>query len=343
MMKQAIEMIIEGLDLSLQQAAEVMNCIMDGEATQAQTGGILTALRMKGETVEEITGFAGAMREKSVKIIPKTSMLIDTCGTGGDCTGTFNISTAAAFVVSAAGICVAKHGNRSVSSKSGSADVLEALDVNIDIPRNTVEKCIEDIGIGFMFAPHFHKAMKHVAAPRRELGIRTVFNILGPLTNPAGARYQLLGVYDEKLTEPLACVLQNLGTSRAMVVHGMDGMDEITITDKTRVAELKDGKVKSYTISPEDFGMQRADMASIKGGDSETNAGIIRAVFSGQRGAKSDIVALNAGAAIYICGRADSLAKGVQRAQQILENGSAAIKLDEMIKYTNAILSRGKS
>ncbi len=335
--QQAIQKIIEKHDLTRSEAALVMDEIMSGQATPAQIGGFLTALRMKGETTEEITGFAQTMRERAVKIYPQAPVLIDTCGTGGDCSGTFNISTAAAFVVSAAGIAVAKHGNRSVSSGSGSADVLEALDVKIDIPPQAIQKCIEEIGIGFMFAPHFHQAMKYAAPPRRELSVRTVFNILGPLTNPAGANCQLLGVYDEKLTEPMANVLLNLGTKRAMVVHGMDGLDEITVTDKTKVSEIIDGRVKNYTISPEDFGIERADIRSIKGGDSKQNARMIKEILTGKSGAKSDIVALNAGACIYLCGGADSVAKGVAQAQKIIKDGSGMKKIEEMAAFTNAV------
>ena len=335
MIQQAIRMIIEREDLSTSQAASAMDTIMSGGATPAQIGGMLTALRMKGVTVEEVTGFAQTMREKSVKIYPERPVMIDTCGTGGDCSGTFNISTAAAFVVSAAGIAVAKHGNRSVSSKTGSADVLEALGVNIDISPQAVQRCIEEIGIGFMFAPHFHQAMKYAAPVRRELGVRTVFNVLGPLTNPACATHQLLGVYSAELTEPLAKVLLNLGTKRAMVVFGMDGLDEMTVTTKTRVSEIKDEQVINYTVSPEDVGIAIADPQSIKGGDKTENARIIRAIFDGETGAKSDIVALNAGASIYLCGGAETLAQGIARAQQVLSSGIAAAKLEEMIRFTN--------
>lgn len=337
MIKQAIKMVLERQNLSTPQAAIVMRDIMSGDATPAQIGSILTALRMKGETVDEITGFAQTMRENSRKIAPKATPLIDTCGTGGDSSGTFNISTAAAFVVSAAGSAVAKHGNRSVSSKCGSADVLEALGMKIDISPQAVQRCIDEIGIGFMFAPRFHQAMKHAAAPRQQMGVRTVFNILGPLTNPANAQYQLLGVFDETLTRVMADVLRNLGSKRAMVVHGSDGLDEITISGKTKVSELKDGKVINYEIAPEQFGIARADLAAVKGGDSEVNAQIIRAVLHGEPGAKSDIVAMNAGAAIYTCGGADTLGLGIKAAQEILRNGKAAGKLKQMIAYTNGI------
>jgi anthranilate phosphoribosyltransferase len=337
MIVQAIKMVMDRQNLAEEQARCAMDDIMSGRATSAQIGGFLAALRMKGETAEEVGGFALAMREKSVRIHPNAQPMIDTCGTGGDSSGTFNISTAAAFVVSAAGISVAKHGNRSVSSKSGSADVLEALGVKIDLSPQSVQKCIEDIGIGFMFAPRFHMAMKYAAGPRKEMGVRTVFNILGPLTNPASASYQLLGVYDKDLTQLMAGVLQHLGTKRAMVVHGSDGLDEITISGTTRVSELKDGAVKSYDIAPENFGIERVSLAAVKGGDSVENAQIIRSVLDGESGAKSDIVAMNAGAAIYVCGGAQTPEQGIKRAQEILKDGSASVKLKQMITFTNEI------
>ena len=337
MIVQAIAKVLDGADLPQKEAVDVMSEVMSGQASPAQIGGLLTALRMKGESIGEISGFALAMREKATKISPKAATLIDTCGTGGDKSGTFNISTAAAFVAAAAGISVAKHGNRSVSSKSGSADVLEALGVKIDISPDAVEKCIEKVGIGFMFAPLFHQAMKHAAGPRAELGVRTVFNILGPLTNPAQAGYQLLGVYDARLVRTMAQVLKNLGTRRAMVVHGSGGLDEITISGTTHVAELKDGQIREYDISPEQFGIACADLHTVSGGDSTQNAKIIETVLHGQPGERSDITALNAGAAIYVCGGANTLAEGISRAQQILADGSAANKLHEMIGVTNAI------
>ena len=328
---------MDGQDLTREQAAQTMDDIMSGNASAAQIGGVLTALRMKGETVEEIVGFVTTMREKSTRIDPIAKPLIDTCGTGGDLSGTFNISTAAAFVVSAAGIAVAKHGNRSVSSRCGSADVLEALGVRIDMAPEDVKRAIDDIGIGFMFAPIFHGAMKHAAAARRELSARTVFNLLGPMTNPASAQYQLLGVYDEKLTNVVAKVLAEMGTSTAMIVHGSDGLDEITITGETMVSEVSGGCIKNYTITPEQFGLSRADIKEIAGGDSEANADIIRNILGGERGHKRNIVVLNAGAAIYVGGKAESMAEGIKLAQELLDNGSAAAKLNRMISYTNAI------
>ena len=336
MIDTAIKKILERKNLSMDEAQQAMNDIMSGSATQAQIGGFLTALRMKGETVEEITGFAKTMRNKAERITPKSEPLLDTCGTGGDSSGTFNISTAAAFVVSAAGIAVAKHGNRSVSSKSGSADVLEALGVKIDIAPDKVRQCIDDIGIGFMFAQRFHGAMKYAAPVRRELGVRTVFNMLGPLTNPAGAGHQLLGVYDKDLTQPVAEVLKGLGTKSAMVVHGEDGLDEITLCGKTYVSELKDGVIKNYTISPEDLGLKTAPACDIKGADSKQNARIIRSILEGEKGAAHDITILNAGAAIYICGGADSIKEGIDKAAALIEDGSAKRKLEQMISYTNA-------
>ncbi len=336
MIEAAIKSILERQNLSIDEAEQAMNDIMSGSATQAQIGGFLTALRMKGETVEEITGFAKTMRKKAERITPKSEPLLDTCGTGGDSSGTFNISTAAAFIVSAAGISVAKHGNRSVSSKSGSADVLEALGVKIDITPDKVQQCIDDIGIGFMFAQRFHGAMKYAAPVRRELGVRTVFNMLGPLTNPAGAQYQLLGVYSKELTQLFAEVLKGLGIKSAMVVHGEDGLDEMTVCGKTYVSELKDGVIKNYTISPKDLGLKLAPACEIKGADSMQNAQIIRSILGGEKGAAHDITILNAGAAIYICGGAGSIKEGISKASALIEDGSAKRKLEQMISYTNA-------
>jgi anthranilate phosphoribosyltransferase len=325
--------------------------IMGGEATHAQMAAFLTALRLKGETVEEITGAARVMRERATRIsVPRTSpsvdidrdeinveyeTILDTCGTGGSCTNSFNISTTTAFILAGAGIKVAKHGNRSVSSMCGSADVLEALGVNLDLPKETVEKCISEIGIGFLYAPLLHSAMKHVAPVRREIGIRTVFNILGPLSNPAGAQYQVLGVYQRELTGTMARVLGNLGSKRAMVVHGCDGIDEITVTGPTFVAELLNGQVREYEITPEQFGIKRAAMDEIRGGDAKVNAGIVRAVLSGEKGPKRDIVLLNAAAALYLVGKAADMAEGVKVAGCIIDGGEALKKLDLLVKATN--------
>ena len=258
MLKEAIAKLIEGKNLNEDEAISSLDCIMSGKATDAQIGSFITALRIKGETIEEVTGCAKVMREKAYKINPKIDYYIDTCGTGGDGSNTFNISTATAFVAAAGGVPVAKHGNRSVSSKSGSADVLESLGINIDVPPETAKECIEKVGIGFMFAPHFHKSMKYAAGPRKELGVRTIFNILGPLTNPANAKGQVLGVFDEKLTEPVANVLLNLGVEKAMVIHGLDGMDEITTTTRTKVSEVRDGSIINYYIDPEEYGFSLA-------------------------------------------------------------------------------------
>ncbi len=288
-----------------------MREIMQGEATDAQIAAYITALRMKGETVEEITGSARVMREKAVPIKLDARYQVDTCGTGGDMAHTFNISTTAAFVVAAAGVTVAKHGNRSVSSKSGSADVLQALGVNIEIPSHRAEECIKDIGIGFLFAPMMHLAMKYAIGPRREIGIRTIFNVLGPLTNPAKVTAQVMGVYAADLTTLLARALGNLGTTHAFVVHGMDGLDEITITDRTKVSEFRDGKVEDYFIHPSDFGLATGKAEDLKGGDAKENAAITMDVLKGQKGPRRDIVLLNAAAALAAAGRATDLKEGI--------------------------------
>ena len=281
MLKKAIQKIVEGRSLTEEEAMGAMNCIMAGEATQAQIGSFMTALRLKGETIEEITGCAKAMREKADRISPEVGYSIDTCGTGGDGSNTFNISTAAAIVAAAAGVTVAKHGNRSVSSRSGSADVLEALGVNISLSPGQVKECIEKIGIGFMFAPTFHKSMKHAAGPRKELGFRTIFNMLGPLTNPAGVKGQVLGVFHHSLTATIANVLLKLNIERAMVIHGMDGLDEISTAAPTKVCEIKDGEVLHYEINPEELGLRRASKEELAGGDAQANAMIINSIFEG--------------------------------------------------------------
>ena len=286
MLKEAIAKLIEGKNLNEDEAISSLDCIMSGKATDAQIGSFITALRIKGETIEEVTGCAKVMREKAYKINPKIDYYIDTCGTGGDGSNTFNISTATAFVAAAGGVPVAKHGNRSVSSKSGSADVLESLGINIDVPPETAKECIEKVGIGFMFAPHFHKSMKYAAGPRKELGVRTIFNILGPLTNPANAKGQVLGVFDEKLTEPVANVLLNLGVEKAMVIHGLDGMDEITTTTRTKVSEVRDGSIINYYIDPEEYGFSLAKKEELLGGEAKENADIICSIFNGEKGKK---------------------------------------------------------
>lgn len=335
MIKNMIGKVLEREDLTQEEAKAAMNYIMDGAATPAQIGSFLTALRMKGETIEEITGFALSMREKAEHIRPDVPYLIDTCGTGGDRADTFNISTGAAIVAAAAGIKVAKHGNRSVSSKCGSADVLEALGVDIDLPADGISRSIEETGFGFLFAQKFHGAMKHAAAPRRELGVHTVFNILGPLANPAGAKGQLLGVYQPEYTEKLAQALLKLNAEHALVIHSEDGLDEMSVCAPTKVTELMDGAIKTYNISPKDFGLPVRQRKEIEGGDPIVNAKIILSVLKGEKGAKRDITALNAGAAIYVGKGAASLAEGVKMALETLDNGSAYRKLKEIIEFTN--------
>ena len=350
--RDAIKTVVEGMHLTREQAAATMNAVMSGEATDAQIASLLTALRLKGETVDEIAGFAAAMREKVTPIRLRraetsassaeppsrrtTATVIDTCGTGGDGLHTFNISTIAALVAAGAGATVAKHGNRSVSSKCGSADVLKALGVNIEAPVAVVERCLSEAGIAFLFAPMLHKAMKHAIGPRREIGIRTVFNILGPLTNPAGATAQLLGVYNVALCETLAMVLRQLGTQRAFVVHGKDGQDEISLTGPTHVAELRDGRVESYTVEPELFALKRVRIADLAGGEPDDNARIARDVLAGKRGAHHDAVVLNAGAAIAAAGITGDIADGIMAAAESLKSGAARAKLDALVKLTNA-------
>lgn len=336
MLKNAISKLVEGQNLSEMEIIEALNCIMDGNATQAQIGSFITALRIKGETIEEITGCARVMREKADRISPDVEYYIDTCGTGGDGTNTFNISTATAFVAAAGGVSVAKHGNRSISSKSGSADVLEGLGINITLGPDQVKECIEKVGIGFMFAPTFHKSMKHAAGPRRELGIRTIFNILGPLTNPANAKGQVLGVFNGKLTEPMANVLMNLGLERAMVIHGMDGMDEITTTTSSRVSEVKDGKVMTYDLVPKSYGFKLATKEDLLGGDSKENAEIIKAIFDGEKGFKRDIVVLNSAAALYVGKAASSIEEGIEFAEEIIDSGKAKEKLNALRELSNS-------
>lgn len=343
MIKEAITKVVERKGLTEQEAVGVMNEIMNGEATPAQISSFITALRMKGETVEEITGCAKVMREKATTIKVKKDDLIDieeetildTCGTGGDKTNTFNISTTVAFVVAGAGIKVAKHGNRSVSSQCGSADILEALGVNLNVTPQVVEQCINEIGIGFLYAPLLHGAMKHAIGPRREIGIRTIFNILGPLTNPAQATAQVLGVYSSDLTEKIASVLGNMGTKRAMVVHGMDGLDEISTVGETKISEFKDGKVNTYYIKPEDFGIKRAKLEDINGGNVNENVLIIMDILNGKSGAGRDIVLLNAAAAFVVAGKAETISKGIPIAAESIDSGAALDKLEKLKELTN--------
>lgn len=343
MLQAAINKLVKGQHLSEEEISGVMETIMNGEATPAQIAAFITALRMKGETIEEITGCAKVMRSKAERILPNLDYYIDTCGTGGDGAHTFNISTAAAFVAAAGGVAVAKHGNRSVSSKSGSADVLEALGVKIDLSPDQVEKCIEDVGIGFMFAPTFHKSMKHAAGPRKELGIRTIFNILGPLTNPASAKGQILGVFDPDMVEPLTVVLKNLGLERAMVVHGEDGLDEITLTGKTKVCDLKDGNIEQYEIDPRTYGIEICSKDTLVGGDAKENADIIKSVLSNQAGSALDVVLLNSAAALYVGKAADSFEEGIKLAREIIESGKALDKLQQLISYSNEIYQKAVS
>ncbi|MFC1624089.1 anthranilate phosphoribosyltransferase [Candidatus Omnitrophota bacterium] len=342
MIKEAIKKIVGGLDLKRKEMIACMDEIMSGEATPAQIGSFITALRLKGETVEEITGAAMVMREKAVKIgINKgktakgAKTIVDTCGTGGSGTNSFNISTTSAFVVSGAGLKVAKHGNRGVSSPCGSADVVKALGVNIDIGPDKVKECIEKVGIGFLYAPLFHGAMKYAIGPRREIGIRTVFNVLGPLTNPANATSQVLGVYRKELTELMADVLKNLGTKRAFIVHGLDGLDEITITGKTKVSELKNKKVRTFYVKPQDFGMKPAKLADIKGGSAEDNAKITRDVLKGKKGPKKDIVLLNAAFALVAGEAAKDFKKGIKMAEESIRSGKAIKTLERLVEFTN--------
>lgn len=334
-MRREFEQVLAGESLSVEESQEVMDAIMSGEATPAQIAGYLTALRMKGETIEEITGAAQVMRDKAAPITTSQDKLVDVCGTGGDQLDTFNISTATSFVVAAAGLPVAKHGNRSVSSQSGSADVLEALGVNLDLEPEAVGRCIEEIGIGFLYAPLFHQAMKHAIGPRKELGVRTIFNMLGPLTNPARANIQLLGVYDPALTEPIAHVLNNLGVEAAFVVHGLAGLDELSTVGKTKVSQLQNGKVINYQLHPTDVGLQEAAPEELAGGDPEENAQIMQDILGGKRGAKRDVVLLNAAAALVAGGEAEDLTAGVERAAEVIDQGLAEEKLSQLIQLTN--------
>ncbi len=335
MIKEAIAKVVAGTNLAEVEAEAVMREIMQGEATDAQIGAYITALRIKGETVEEITGSARAMREKAVPIKLSSTFQVDTCGTGGDMSHTFNISTTAAFVVAAAGVAVAKHGNRSVSSRSGSADVLQALGINIEIPSHRVEECLAEVGIAFLYAPLMHQAMKFAIGPRREIGIRTVFNLLGPLTNPAGVSAQIMGVYAADLTGMLARVLGNLGSTHAYVVHGMDGLDEITITDRTKVSELRDGEVNDYFIHPSDFDLPAGKPADLKGGDARANASIAVDILKGAQGPKRDIVLLNAAAGLAAAGKAGSIREGIHIAVEAIDSGAAMKKLEQLRAFTN--------
>jgi anthranilate phosphoribosyltransferase len=336
MIKEVIDKAVKKQDLSEAEMMQAMEEIMEGVATPAQIGAFITALRMKGETVEEVTGAARIMRQKATRVNACATTIVDTCGTGGDALNTFNISTITAFVVAAAGIVVAKHGNRAVSSGCGSADVLEALGVNISVDQDIVEECVQQIGIGFLFAPKLHGAMKYAIGPRREIGIRTIFNMLGPLTNPAGATAQLLGVYDARLTEMFADVLKNMGTKRAFVVHGMDGLDEVTLSRETRVAELKDGIVKTYNINPVDYFGKTYPLEDVRGGEPQKNAQIIRDVLSGKNGACRNIVLLNAALAIIAGEKAGNIKEGIKVAANCIDSGAAVKKLQALIELSNS-------
>ncbi len=332
--QQAIKAVIARQDLSREEMASVMQQIMTGEATPSQIGGFLIGLRMKGETVDEITAAASVMRDLATHVKTHSDYLVDTCGTGGDSSGSFNISTASAIVAAAAGAHVAKHGNRSVSSKSGSADVLEAAGVNLDIDAEAVGRCVDEVGVGFLFAQKHHSAMRHAVGPRKEMAVRTIFNVLGPLTNPASAPNQVIGVFDAELVETMAQVLKQLGSRHVMVVHAEDGMDEISISTSTRVAELKDGVVTSYTISPQDFGMQMADIEGIRVDGVEQSLAMIQSVFDKQPGPARDIVCLNAGAAIYVSGLADSHQQDIKMTAKAIDARSAAKILQKLIEQT---------
>jgi anthranilate phosphoribosyltransferase len=334
MIKDAIKKLIEKDSLTCEEASAVMEEIMSGEATPSQLASFITALRLKGETAEEIIGLAKTMRAKAIPVEFNEPSL-DTCGTGGDCAGTFNISTTAAFIAAGAGIRVAKHGNRAMSSQCGSADVLEALGVKIELTAAQVKKCIEEAGIGFMFAPSFHPAMKYAAATRKEIGIRTVFNILGPLTNPAGARYQVLGVPSDALVEKLAIVLKGLGCEHALVVHGEDGLDEFTTSEQTHICEVNNGKVNCYYVKPEDFGLSRDSAVSFKGGNAHENAELLRRILDGEKIPQRNIVLMNAAAALVAGNKTKNLKDGFYMAAEIVDNGSAKKKLEQMIQVSN--------
>ncbi len=335
-LSQAIQAVLEHRDLTREEMTQVMRAIMTGEATPAQIGGFLIGLRMKGETIDEITAAAEVMRELATPVRANPEHLVDIVGTGGDGSGTFNISTACTFVVAAAGGRVAKHGNRSVSSQSGSADLLEAAGVNLQLTPEQVAECIESVGVGFMFAPLHHSAMKHAIGPRKEMGVRTIFNVLGPLTNPAGAPNQLLGVFSQELVEPIAEVCKALGARHVMVVHSDDGMDEISLGAETHCAELCDGSVTCYTIKPSEFDFEEAPLSALQVGDAEESLAVIRRVFANEPGPARDVVALNAGAALYVAGLEATLCDGVAKAKAVIADGSAAARLEALVEKTQS-------
>lgn len=338
MIKEALSKIVSGSDLTMAEAREVMRAIMRGEATQAQIGAFLTALRMKGETAEEIAGCALAMRESAIAVKPKRNQLVDTCGTGGDGSGTFNISTTVAFVAAGAGLAVAKHGNRSVSSRCGSADLLQALGVNLELSPEQIAQCIDEVGIGFLFAPKLHPAMKHALAPRQEIGLRTIFNILGPLSNPAQAKRQLLGVYDSNLTELMAEVLRALGAEHAFVVHGADGLDELSVTGANKVSHLYHNHIETYYLDSEELGLPRARLSDLAGGTIADNAETTKALLEGKRGHKRDIVLLNTAAVLIAGDKASSFSEGLVLAAEAIDNGSARRKLEQLVEFSRSFM-----
>ncbi|MDO9349937.1 MAG: anthranilate phosphoribosyltransferase [Deltaproteobacteria bacterium] len=336
MFKELLNRLVEGKNLREDEASEAMSSIMDGKALPTQIASFLTALRMKGETVQEITGFARAMRARALPVRPMNGeCVVDTCGTGGDGNNTFNISTAVAFVAAGSGLTVAKHGNRSVSSQCGSADVLEALGVNINLSPEKVQKCLEEIGVAFLFAPLFHPAMMHALGPRREMGFRTVFNLLGPLTNPAGANVQVIGVYRKDLVGPIAEVLRNLGCKGALVVHGEDHCDEISITGKTFIVQLQRGRIESYEVEPEDIGLKRRTLEQIRGGGAQENANILLEILEGVQGPRREVVLLNASAVFMAAERVSNLRDGIEMAEESIDSGRAMRKLKELIRFSN--------
>lgn len=335
-MKEILAKLVAGNDLSVEEAKKAQEIILTGQATDAQIAAFLTALRMKGETIDEITGLACVLRDKANTIAPKVDKHVDLVGTGGDCTYSFNISTTSAFVVAAAGLPVAKHGNRSISSKSGAGDVLEALGVNISADPDVVTRCVETVGIGFMFAPHFNPAMKYVGKVRKELGFRTVFNTLGPLSNPSRAKAMVVGVYDKNLTETIANAMMNMGVERALVVSGNDNMDEITLTGATTISEIKDNTVNTYTVTPEQFGFETVELKELQGGDGKVNAQITKDILSGkEKGAKRNIVLLNAGATLYAGGMCSSIEEGIKLAEKTIDSGKAASIIDALVEASN--------
>ncbi|MBI2487449.1 MAG: anthranilate phosphoribosyltransferase [Deltaproteobacteria bacterium] len=337
MIKEAIAKVVERIDLQEEEMAEVVQEMMEGVATPSQMAAFLVGLRMKGEAISEITGAAKVMISKATKIKPNDSVVVDLCGTGGDQQGTFNVSTVASFIAVGAGVCVAKHGNRSVSSRVGSADVLEELGVNINLSPSGAERCLNEVGIAFLFAPVYHPAMKNISQIRKDIGIRTIFNVLGPITNPAGVKHQVIGVYAEVLLNPIAKVLRNLGFMRAMVVHGSDSLDEITVTGKTQVAELKDGMVKTHQFEPLDLGFKRRKLEELKGGNARENGQVLLSILKGEeREAKREIAVLNAAAAILVAGAASDIKEAIAKAEESIDTKRALSKLNELIKFTRS-------